>query len=55
MREGEFVEGLEDPNAPKEFMGKGIWVEEPHLYFVWGMWIGYEPMHEIYRVYSYHP
>ena len=32
--EGELVEGPEDPKACKEFMEKGIWIEEPHIYFI---------------------
>lgn len=31
---GEFVHGPDDPNACKEFLDKGILIEEPHIYFV---------------------
>jgi hypothetical protein len=31
---GEYVEGPDDVKACKEFMEKGIWIEEPHIYFV---------------------
>jgi hypothetical protein len=33
-QEGAFIEGPEDPTACKEFMERGIWIEEPHIYFV---------------------
>jgi len=33
-REGVFIEGPDDPTACKEFMKRGIWIEEPQIYFV---------------------